>query len=76
MVGLRGGRHRRGSAGVERKGPAGNLNPNGQRATESRTPTSKKANRVTPFVLGISALRELLDKTMSKTMSQTEALSE
>ena len=26
---------------------------------------SKKANRVTPFVSGISALRELLDKTMS-----------
>ena len=37
--------------------------------TESRTPTSKKANRVTPFVPGISALRELLDKTMSKTMA-------
>jgi hypothetical protein len=34
--------------------------------TEPRTPTSKKANRVTPFVSGISALRELLDKTMSK----------
>lgn len=32
---------------------------------ESRTPTSKKADRVTPFVPGISALRELLDKTMS-----------
>ena len=34
--------------------------------TEPRTPTSKKADRVTPFVPGISALRELLDKTMSK----------
>ena len=34
--------------------------------TESRTPTSIKADRVTPFVSGISALRKLLDKTMSK----------
>ena len=65
---MRGGRHRRGSAGVERQDLMGKTpiyKSLRSARTESRTPPSKKADRVTPIVLGISALRELLDKTMS-----------
>ena len=40
---------------------------------EPRTPTSKKADRETPFVPGISALRELLDKTMSNHVKNAKA---
>ena len=66
--------HRSGSAGVERQrareDPAGKIpiyKSLRSARKEPRTPTSKKADRVTPFVPGISALRELLDKAMSET---------
>ena len=61
--------HRSGSAGVERQDLMGKTpiyKSLRSARIESRTPTSKKADRVTPFVLGFSALRELLDKTMSE----------
>ena len=64
--------HRSGSAGVERQrageDPMGKIpiyKSLRSARKEPRTPTSKKVDRVTPFVPGISALRELLDKTMS-----------
>ena len=77
-----GARYRSGSAGVERQ-RAGE-DPTGKipiykslrsARKEPRTPTSKKAKRVSHFVSGFSALRELLDKTMSKPGRLTRELS-